>query len=190
MGWMCRLPLLDQLFTGKPVGRQTGLPMPETEAALPEVYLKPGEMFLARDPTIIRTILGSCVGVTFWCARLGIGALCHGMLPRCPKPGAGETSLANGYRYVDFCIQNIARLFDELGASRSEMQVKIFGGADVLLVDNPAARPTVGRQNYETAIEVLRDEGYNVAACSLGDTYGRTIRFNTESGEVLQRRLV
>jgi len=164
--------------------------MPEIEATLPEVYLKPGEMFLARDPTIIRTILGSCVGVTFWCARLGIGALCHGMLPRCPEPASGKTSLAVGYRYVDFCIQEIARQFDQLGALRSEVQIKVFGGADVLMVDNPAARPTVGRQNYETAIEILRDEGYNVVASSLGNTFGRTIRFNTESGEVLQRRLV
>jgi chemotaxis protein CheD len=164
--------------------------MPETEAALPEVYLKPGEMFLARDPTIIRTILGSCVGVTFWCARLGIGALCHGMLPRCPKTSIGETSPAVGYRYVDFCIQNIARQFELLGACRHEIQVKVFGGADVLLVDNPASRPTVGRQNYETAIAILQAEGYNVVASSLGDTFGRTIRFNTASGEVLQRRLV
>jgi chemotaxis protein CheD len=142
--------------------------MPETEAALPEVYLKPGEMYLARQPTIIRTILGSCVGVTFWCARLGVGALCHGMLPRCPKQTSGETSLAFRYRYVDFCIQEIGRQFDQLGAMRSEVQIKVFGGADVLLVDNPEARPTVGRQNCETAIEILRDEGYKVAASSLG----------------------
>ena len=58
--------------------------MLELEDALPEVYLQPGESYLARKPTIIRTILGSCVGVTFWSARLGIGALCHAQLPRMP----------------------------------------------------------------------------------------------------------
>jgi chemotaxis protein CheD len=163
--------------------------MPEAERGLPQVYLKPGEMFLAREPTVIRTILGSCVGVTFWCARLGIGALCHGMLPRCPQQAGGEMSLAFRYRYVDFCIQEIARQFDQLGALRSEVQVKVFGGADVLLTENPGTRPTVGRLNYETAIEVLRDEGYNVLASSLGDTFGRKIRFNTGSGDVLLHRL-
>jgi chemotaxis protein CheD len=164
--------------------------MPEVERGLPDVYLKPGEMFLAREPTIIRTILGSCVGVTFWCARLGIGALCHGMLPRCPRQAGGETSLASRYRYVDFCIQEIARQFDQLGAVRNEVQIKVFGGADVLLMDSSPERPTIGRQNYETAIEILRDEGYTVAASSLGNTFGRKIRFNTGNGEVLQRRLV
>jgi len=47
--------------------------MSEPEVELTDVYLQPGEMFLAHEPTIIRTLLGSCVGVTFWSARLGIG---------------------------------------------------------------------------------------------------------------------
>ena len=44
-----------------------------------------GELYLARSPAILRTMLGSCVGVTFWSPRLGAGALCHGVLPRCPR---------------------------------------------------------------------------------------------------------
>jgi chemotaxis protein CheD len=155
-----------------------------------EVYLKPGEMFLAREPTTIRTILGSCVGVTFWCARLRVGALCHSMLPRCPRPAHGaETTPEIGFRYVDFCVREIARQFDRLGAARHEVQVKVFGGADVLFVDEAAARPSVGRLNYETAIEVLREEGFAVSASSLGETFGRKIRFDTGSGEVMLLRL-
>ena len=48
--------------------------MLELEDELSEVYLLPGEVHLARTPTIIRTILGSCVGVTFWSPKLGVGA--------------------------------------------------------------------------------------------------------------------
>ena len=58
--------------------------MIETAAILPDLDLQPGELYLARSPAILRTILGSCVGVTFWSARLGAGALCHGVLPKCP----------------------------------------------------------------------------------------------------------
>ena len=64
--------------------------MAEPESTLPEIYLSPGEMVLAREPTILATILGSCIGITFWCARLGVGALCHSILPRCPRPPAGK----------------------------------------------------------------------------------------------------
>jgi chemotaxis protein CheD len=164
--------------------------MPEPESILPEIYLGPGEMVLAREPTILATILGSCIGVTFWCARLGVGALCHSVLPTCPRPDAGEINPAVGNRYVDFCIQSLASQFDRLGALRSEVEVKMFGGADVNFVDHVGARPTVGKLNSEAAIQLLADEGYAVTASSIGSTFGRKIRFNTGSGEVQLVRLI
>ena len=73
---------------------------------LPGISVQPGAACIwPESPMILRTILGSCVGVTFWSARLGAGALCHGVLPRCP-PG---TRVAEGHRYVDFSIRYLAR---------------------------------------------------------------------------------
>jgi len=162
----------------------------ETECELPEIYLQPGEVHFARTPSIIRTILGSCVGVTFWSARLGAGALCHALLPRSPVHPPGGLNPAAGRRYVDFAIRDLARQFDQLGAARAQVTVKLFGGADVLPLSgvNPL-RPTVGRQNCEAATEVLRAEGFQVAASSLGGTCGRSIEFNTSNGEVRLRWL-
>lgn len=163
--------------------------MLELEGALTEIYLLPGELHLACKPAIIRTILGSCVGVTFWSERLGAGALCHSLLPRYPANPSAENPKA-GHRYVDFAIRDLARQFDKLGAKRSEVQVKLFGGADVLLVsDSGAAKPTVGRLNCEMAIEIVRSEGFSVMASSLGGTSGLNIKFNTATGDVLLRRL-
>jgi chemotaxis protein CheD len=167
--------------------------MPPHDDELPHVYLRPGEFFLAREPTVIRTILGSCVGITFWSARLRIGALCHSMLPRAPTnlfDSGSEINLAEGRRYVDFCIHDLARQFDELGVPRTQVRVKLFGGADVLAVANPCAKPTVGRQNADTALHILAEEGYTIEAKSLGDVFGRKIRFNTGNGDVLVRKLI
>jgi chemotaxis protein CheD len=162
--------------------------MLELEDELSDVYLLPGEAHLACKPTIIRTILGSCVGVTFWNRRLGIGALSHSLLPRCPANFSLRAG--DGHRYVDFAIRDLARQLDELGARRSEVQVKLFGGGDVLLVSDPASSiPTVGKQNCEAAIEVLRTEGFSVVASSMGGKLGRNIQFNTKTGEVLLRWL-
>jgi chemotaxis protein CheD len=164
--------------------------MLEIESELSEVYLHPGESYLTRKPAIIRTILGSCVGVTFWSARLGVGALTHSQLPRCPTNPPAGLSLAARHRYVDFAIRDLARQFDDLGARRTEVQVKLFGGADVLLASGEASsKPTVGKLNCEVAIEVLRDEGLAVIASSLGGSSGLNIRFDTRTGEVLLRRL-
>jgi chemotaxis protein CheD len=111
------------------------------------------------------------------------------MLPRCPNKIAKSPNLKNARRYVDFAIRELARRFDSLGIARRGVTVKLFGGADVLHVSTEASRPTVGCLNCESALEVLREEGFAVSASSLGGTRGLTLEFNTGTGEVLVRRL-
>jgi chemotaxis protein CheD len=110
------------------------------------------------------------------------------MLPRLPvKPGV-LLSCAAGRRYVDYAIRDLARQFDLLGASRDEIEVKLFGGGDVLAMASSARRPTVGRLNCEVAMKVLAEEGFGVTASSLGGKRGVNIHFNTLTGEVLLQR--
>jgi chemotaxis protein CheD len=157
------------------------------DGVLTELYVQPGESQLVRKPAILRTVLGSCVGITFLIPRLGIGALCHPMLPRYPaKPPAGVIA---GRRYVDFAVCDLARQFDSIGIDRCEVKVKLFGGGDVLIVTNEACRPTVGRLNCESAMRVLHEQGFEVVASSLGGTTGLNILFNTDTGEVRLKRL-
>jgi len=159
------------------------------EDALPEFHVHPGEGRLVSQAAILHTVLGSCVGVTFFVPRLGLGALCHPMLPRChPNRRDGMTE-SSRRRYVDFAIQDMARQLDALGAGRNETQVKLFGGCDVLPVAPDNLRPTVGRLNAETALRVLAEEGFALAASRLGGEAGVNIRFRTDTGEVLLRDL-
>jgi chemotaxis protein CheD len=158
------------------------------DADLPEVYLQPGESRLVTKPTRMKTLLGSCVGIVFWAPRLGVGALCHPMMPRCPSKSQDKMSPAASRRYVDFAIRDLAQEFDARGVCRSEVYVKLFGGADVLLTqESDRLRPTVGRLNCEMAMKVLSDEGFNVVAFKLRGTSGCKIQFDTGTGEVLLR---
>jgi chemotaxis protein CheD len=160
--------------------------MPELETELPEFHLHIGEIHFARSPAILKTLLGSCVAVTFRSPRCGLGALCHGALPRCPP----DVRAPEGYRYVDFAIRELIRQFENAGARRGELQVKVFGGADVLpLSEAESPKPTVGQLNRQIAMETLRVENVKVLVSDLGGTAGRVIQFNTANGEVLLRRL-
>jgi chemotaxis protein CheD len=164
--------------------------MPDSDLVLKDVYVHPGESYLVSEPAMMRTVLGSCVGITFWVPRLGVAALCHPMLPSYPVNSPGKPSLAAGRRFVDFAIRDLARQFDSLGVSRREVQVKLFGGGDVLLMSNETSQPTVGKLNCEAALKVLREEDFEVIVSSLGGNLGLNIQFNTGTGEVLLRRLV
>lgn len=160
----------------------------DSEQELPQIHVQPGESHLILEPGILCTLLGSCVGITFWVERLHIGALCHPMLPSLPARRAADAGGASARRYVDFSIRDLASQFDALGVTRQETEVKVFGGADVLDMDRSHSRPTVGRLNGEAAERILRAEGYTVAASRLGGDHGIQIHFNTGNGEVLLRR--
>jgi chemotaxis protein CheD len=163
--------------------------MQPREGTVPELHVQPGECRLVSHPAILHTVLGSCVGVTFFVPRLGIGALCHPMLPHYRPNRSTGILQANRLRYVDFAIRDIARQFDSLGIERSEAQVKLFGGCDVLPVTPGVSRPTVGKLNSETAVRVLAEERFVLTASRLGGDAGFNIRFRTDTGEVLLREL-
>jgi chemotaxis protein CheD len=153
---------------------------------LPTIRVQPGQLYLARTPAVLQTILGSCVSVTFWCQRLRAGALCHGVLPRCPR----VTGAPEDHRYVDCSIRYLAKQFDAMGVRREDLEVKLFGGADVLpLAVGRSRKSTIGALNCRTALEVLEEEGFRTLASDLGGIRGRTIQFHTGTGEVLVYRL-
>ena len=163
--------------------------MIQADLVLPDLDLQPGELYLSRRPAILRTILGSCIGVTIWSRRLGAGALCHSVLPRCPRPWPAGSGVREGFRYVDFSIRYLAEQFEGLGAARRELEIKLFGGADVLATVERGGRPTVGRLNRLAAEEMLAEEGLTISASDTGGTRGRRIHFHTGTGEVLLHRL-
>lgn len=163
--------------------------MQAPDSCIHEIYVQPGESHLVSRPAILRTVLGSCVGVTFSIPRLGVAALCHPMLPQCPPGQLPKIGAPAGRRYVDFAIRDMARRLDSLGATRTEAEVKLFGGNDVLTTAKGVSRPTIGKLNAEAAIRVLEEEGFNLAASRLGGDSGVHISFETATGEVLLRRL-
>lgn len=154
---------------------------------LPEFYLQPGELRIVRAPSILKSVLGSCVGITFHAPRLAVSALCHPMMPTLASKPFARTDLVAARRYVDYVIPEVAAIFESLGAARPEVEVKLFGGADVLASSRKGA--TVGRMNSENASRILEEEGFQVVASHLGGTRGIFIEFHTDTGEVLLRKL-
>jgi chemotaxis protein CheD len=144
------------------------------------VYLRPGELYVADRPTVVTTILGSCVSVTMFSHRLRLGAICHALLPEGPAEDA--------FRFVDGSILHMLQSFTHLGISRFHLEIKMFGGAD-LLPYQESRFITVGRRNVEIAREVLKAEGLTLKAEDVGGSLGRKIIFHTHTGEVWLKRL-
>jgi chemotaxis protein CheD len=163
--------------------------MPPPGDDLPRVHVAAGEMCVARKPRLLETVLGSCVAAVIWSRRLKIGGICHGALPQCPPDLLRDRGPKACLRYVDFSIRYLAQEVSALGATREELEVKLFGGADVLPIAGSRAGGSVGSLNCSIALRTLEEENFRLITSDLGGTQGRVIYFNTETGEVFLRRL-
>ncbi|HWA61714.1 MAG TPA: chemotaxis protein CheD [Caulobacteraceae bacterium] len=145
---------------------------------LRRVFIQAGEWRCAAEPTVITTVLGSCVAVCLWDADTRIGGMNHFMLPASPgHEGDG--------RYSDVAVAGLIEAMTRLGARRKRMTAKLFGGAGVLA----AAGEAIGDLNIAEAVALLRQARVPVAVQRTGGRAGRLIRFHTGTGEVEVQRL-
>jgi chemotaxis protein CheD len=79
--------------------------------------------------------------------------------------------------------------FIDKGAYPAELEVKVFGGSDILVTGPDRRNVSVGKQNIEAARQALLREGLKLHASHIGGTSGRKIIFSTQTGEVLMKRI-
>jgi chemotaxis protein CheD len=147
-------------------------------------YLKPGELLCPQQPTVISTILGSCIAITLYSRLRGLGCMCHAVLPS----SGGEENL----KYVDRALRCMLERFDRLHVPRKDIEVKIFGGADTLHGGSGQALPregaSIGRQNIAAALALVAREGLRVSSSDLGGLMGRKLFFYSHTGEIFLKR--
>jgi chemotaxis protein CheD len=157
---------------------------------IPQVHLQPGELLVTETPQWVITLLGSCLSVTMFNARFHLAAICHAMLSRPRRTVPPCSSPAQRFRYLSDAIPAMARRFSQLGMQPHEVEVKLFGGGDIIeLGGDPHRNPSIGQANIVTAHQLLNAAGFQINTENVGGDRGRKIVFNTESGEVLLKRL-
>lgn len=153
---------------------------------LPTLYLHPGEISICEVPTRVVTVLGSCVSVTMVDRTRGVGAICHGALPQCRSKEPCRSLCVEAFKFTDCALHYMLAYFKDQGIPNSELEVKLFGGADTLASKRSNS---IGTQNIKTALQIIRKEKLRVIAADVGDSFGRKIIFYSDTGEVLLKRL-
>lgn len=145
---------------------------------IPKAYIHMGEGGLFKEPTAVSTVLGSCVTVTIFCRKLGMGSAFHAFLPYQTK------KKADGYRgeyvFVDSAVRKTSAAFIQEGMLPKDLEAKVFGGANSLSMNSVG----VGRQNVRAALEALETERIRVLVTHVGGARGRSLLFLSHTGEV------
>lgn len=144
------------------------------------VQILPGEYYVTAGDEIIATVLGSCVSTCIRDRRTGLGGMNHFMLPQDP----GSDMRGDALRYGCFAVERLLNELIKRGAQRSELEIKVFGGARVI-----ASMSDIGRSNYEFVRKYLREEQLGAAAEDVGGNAARRLRYHPKSGKVLVKHL-
>jgi chemotaxis protein CheD len=140
-----------------------------------------GQWAVAAAPALIRTLLGSCVGVVLYDRNSKLGGLAHVVLPSARGP------VDHPGKYADTAIPGVIAEFERrLGPrARPRLTAKLAGGASMFQVDAPAdSTLNIGRRNQEAIEAILDALKIPVLARDLGGTTGRRLTLDTVSGIV------
>lgn len=142
-----------------------------------------GEIAMARSPATLRTLLGSCVGVTIHDSAaspgLRVGVMAHILLS--DSAGSETASGSSPGRYVDTAIPELLRLMRPHCRPGATLVADIAGGADMFDV---RSERTVGRMNIAALDAVLKASGIHVRSRDLGGKQGRRMTLDVCSGQV------
>jgi chemotaxis protein CheD len=148
--------------------------------------LLPGDFYVTCEDEMLDTVLGSCVSACIRHPKLRIGGMNHFMLPH-PHEGGSDAwrDIAGAAtRYGAASMEQLINRILKAGGSRSELEVKIFGGGRVL-----ASLTDVGNHNVIFVRDFLKREGMKIVSEDVGDVHPRHIQFFPMTGRVRVRHL-
>ncbi|TXI16568.1 MAG: chemoreceptor glutamine deamidase CheD [Nitrosomonas sp.] len=148
------------------------------------VKLLPGEYYVTDKDILLVTVLGSCVSACLRDCYSGIGGMNHFMLP----DGNGEAGnpLNASARYGSYAMEILINQLLKLGARRSNLEAKVFGGGNVL---DGLTVANVGQRNAEFVLKYLQTEKIPIVAQDLIDIYPRKVYFFPKRNKVMVKKL-
>ena len=158
----------------------------ESSTGLWTARILPGEYYVTHTAEVITTVLGSCVSACIRDPHAGCGGMNHFMLPEDGEGGGSwnESDHGASARYGSYAMERLINGLFKLGARRSHLEIKLFGGGRIL--------PTitdVGSRNVDFVRAFLKLEGLSIVAEDLGDVYPRRVVYFPLTGQVRLRRL-
>lgn len=165
-----------------------------TEFDVEIVNINVGEIYVAVEPAKIMTLLGSCIAICIWDSKLKIGGMNHYLLPYSADKKSHHVlgcDCIKDYRYGCVSTENLLQRLYFAGGKKGKVVAKVFGGGEVMYNDGfkkPLGK-SIGINNIALAEDFLKETGIPVVAKDVGGTDARKIIFNTETGQVLVKRL-
>ena len=146
------------------------------------VNLNIGQFYACRSGEVIKTLLGSCVSTCLYDEQARVAGMNHILLPQSADMHKFDLNARYGIHAMEMLINEMLKL----GAKRTRLKAKAFGGANVLATVTTGSTP--GKKNVEFITEYLELEKIPLIARDLGNNFTRVLFFHTDTFEVYVRK--
>jgi chemotaxis protein CheD len=154
------------------------------------VIIDPGEYYVSRNPEVISTLLGSCVAACIFDPLNRVFGMNHFLLAYHQRSQSQPIIQSDEGRYGIFAMELLINDLMKMGANRSLLQAKCFGGGNVLqLREDKDNRKTVGDVNVEFIKAFLDNEKIPIVSACLGGSFGRNVHFVGADFSVFVRKI-
>ena len=174
---MSRPPDMARPFGGADGFRvpSRGAPATGVVAGATMVWVAQADFYVTANPTeVLSTILGSCIAVCIHDPVAACGGMNHFLLPDAPVPTDGLPSIE--LRYGSYSIERLINAVLSRGGRRDRLEVKVFGGSNVLGTTN------IGHHNADFVEAYLEKEGLPIVARDLRGNAPRRIHYYPTTG--------
>ena len=148
---------------------------------LPAKVITVGGVFASREPSVVKTLLGSCIAACLWDPVAKVGGMNHFLLP---DGGASEIGSSRfGVHAMELLINEIMKC----GGDRRRLEAKVFGAGHVLRV--AGFDSAVPRRNATFIRDFLKKEHIKITAERLLGDSPLEVKFSTSDGRAWVRAL-
>jgi chemotaxis protein CheD len=146
-----------------------------TRLANTVAQVRMGEIAVAAQEGVLRTLLGSCIGLVLYDRRRRTGGLAHIVLP----DSQGRSDQLG--KYVDTAVPELIRQMEAAADEKLQLTARFAGGANMFAT---SADETIGLQNSQRIRETLKNRGIAIEGDDCGGTKGRRLSFDVATGTV------
>ncbi len=138
-----------------------------------EIHVRMCEMETGSGDDLLRTTLGSCVGIGLLWRNRDLCGLAHCLLPE----GLSLVQEKSA-KYVTEAIPQLLSLMGVAPSQRHQLEAVVAGGACMVTNAKPAPYGLIGEQNTRMAQRLLEQAGICVVHTDVGGTRGRQLRID------------
>ena len=146
-------------------------------------FLQIGELYVAKKPMLLGTLLGSCVSICLYNKFNGHAAMNHFLM----SSAAIKVMQNDPGKYGESSCEMIIRSLMSIDPDASHYSAQIFGGGNMFNLRNSVK--DIGKRNIRIAEQVLSKYKIRIIRRKTGGTKGMKIFFNTSKNKVDCRKL-